>query len=360
MATITKRGKHQWQAKIRRKGLPRALTGTFATEKEAAAWATEVEAQLNKGQHTLVFASKEASKMTLAEALKKYLTQKTPLKQSWRNEQTMIRMWQRDALASKALTALDSGDFAQWRDARLKTVSNRTGKPVALATVRKELNIISQVFNTARTEWKLKGLPNPLAEVKKPPAWAKPRKERFKDPQLRERLFEAMQQQNKFTNQSNQAKRFYAIKAMQFALETGMRRGELCKLLWSHVHLKECYLEVDRPEHENARLKGGDREVLLSKAAIVILKSLPKNPQTDQRVFPIAPSTLTKAVRESRRAAGLPEYINVHITRHEATSAFRERGLSMEETAEMTGHTSFDTMRRYTHPERSATLKKLR
>jgi integrase len=81
--------------------------------------------------------------------------------------------------------------------------------------------------------------------------------------------------------------------------------------------------------------------------------------QAAQRVFPVAPSVITRAVREARRIAKLPEHIKFHTMRHEATSTLMERDLNPVEVANMTGHASLDTMRRYTHPQRSAVLKKL-
>jgi hypothetical protein len=50
----------------------------------------------------------------------------------------------------------------------------------AFATVRHELNIISQVYEAARYSWRMRDLDNPMRRVKRPPAWAKPRNVRLK------------------------------------------------------------------------------------------------------------------------------------------------------------------------------------
>ncbi|GAU08880.1 DUF2188 domain-containing protein [Desulfoplanes formicivorans] len=47
MATFTKRGKGQWQVKIRRKGCP-LQTKTFETKGDAEAWAREIESEMDR------------------------------------------------------------------------------------------------------------------------------------------------------------------------------------------------------------------------------------------------------------------------------------------------------------------------
>ncbi len=48
MATITKRGNYQGQAKIRKKGYP-AQTKTFDAKREAEGWAAVIEPEMVRG-----------------------------------------------------------------------------------------------------------------------------------------------------------------------------------------------------------------------------------------------------------------------------------------------------------------------
>lgn len=48
MATISKRGKHQWQAKVRRKGYP-AQSKTFERKIDAELWARDIEDETDRG-----------------------------------------------------------------------------------------------------------------------------------------------------------------------------------------------------------------------------------------------------------------------------------------------------------------------
>jgi len=64
MATINKRGKHQWQAKTRRKGHP-VQSKTFERKIDAEQWARDIENEMDRG----VFVSrKEAENTTLYES----------------------------------------------------------------------------------------------------------------------------------------------------------------------------------------------------------------------------------------------------------------------------------------------------
>jgi hypothetical protein len=48
MASISKRGPHQFQVQIRRKGYP-AKQLTFESRREAEAWATTIESEMHRG-----------------------------------------------------------------------------------------------------------------------------------------------------------------------------------------------------------------------------------------------------------------------------------------------------------------------
>ena len=87
MASVLKRGPHQWQATIRRKGYP-TQTKTFETKSAANAWATVVESEMTRH----VFIDKtEVERTTLGELLTRYGEEKSPKKRSCRTELVTIR-----------------------------------------------------------------------------------------------------------------------------------------------------------------------------------------------------------------------------------------------------------------------------
>jgi len=59
VATFRKRGPYQWQAQVRKKGLP-LQTKTFETRAHAEQWARAIEVEMDKG----VFVSRAGAEST--------------------------------------------------------------------------------------------------------------------------------------------------------------------------------------------------------------------------------------------------------------------------------------------------------
>jgi hypothetical protein len=70
VASIRKRGQHQWEAQVRRQGYP-AQSKTFNTKAEAEAWAKMIESEMSRG---VWLSRSEAEATTLYEALARYET----------------------------------------------------------------------------------------------------------------------------------------------------------------------------------------------------------------------------------------------------------------------------------------------
>ena len=102
----------------------------------------------------------------------------------------------------------------------------------------------------------------------------------------------------------------------------------------------------------------------LSSEALAVLQGMPR--RLDGRLFSLEPRGFSKAMRKSvvraRRAyeidcavAGIlpdPDFLcdlRLHDARHEAVSAFFERGLDVMEVASISGHKTLSCLKRYTH-----------
>jgi hypothetical protein len=82
-------------------------------------------------------------------------------------ENRRIDRWLADDLAYRTLGNLRGIDFAQYRDAR-----RAVGR--AENTIRLELQVVSHLFEIARKEWGMEGLPNPLKNIRKQPVQQQP------------------------------------------------------------------------------------------------------------------------------------------------------------------------------------------
>ncbi|MCI0653073.1 MAG: hypothetical protein L0Y39_01150 [Methylococcaceae bacterium] len=165
MATITKTPAGTWKAIIRKLGWPSTIK-TFRTKKDARDWARRVEDEMVRGGY---IDRSPAERMTLSDAVLRYLTEITPTKgkgAATREKITAKPILER--LGSFSLAALTPQLIAEYRDFRLSTPSANTGKMLSGNTVRLELALISHLFTVAIQEWGI-GLPqNPVSLIRKP------------------------------------------------------------------------------------------------------------------------------------------------------------------------------------------------
>ena len=124
------------------------------------------------------------------------------------------------------------------------------------------------------------------------------------------------------------------------ALETGLRQGELIKLLWKDVDLDSRLLKVRDTKN------GEDRVIPLSNKSLSILESLPR---LDKAVFNASHSSLQNARKRLIKRSGLID-LHFHDLRLEAISRFIERGLTIPEAASISGHKALSMLLRYAHP----------
>ena len=332
MATFRKRGPYQWQAQVRRQGHP-PQTKTFETKAAAEAWARATECEIDQG----VFVSRaEAESTTLGELLNRYLTEITPSKKGAEPESARIRSLLRHPLADRYLASIRGVDMARYRDERLKKV--------VPATVKRDLVILSHLFEVARKEWGLY-VQNPVRDIKVP------RHSKARDRRLQTGSGGAGGEERRLLNACLEARNAYLLPIVRLALETAMRQGELVGLRWEHVDLTRRIAHL--PDTKN----GEPRTVPLSSAAVDILRALPRG--LHGQVFPgLTPEAVKRAFARATRRAGI-EDLRFHDLRHEATTRLFERGLNIMEVATITGHKDLRMLRRYTHLKAEELARKL-
>lgn len=369
MATLRKRGPSQWQVQVRRKGWP-LQTKTFNTQAEAKTWATMIEREMDAG----VFVSRnEAESTSFANALEMYAEQVTSKKRSSDSELSRIKVLLRHPLALRSIASIRGADMAGYRDERL-------AEGLAPATVRRELALISHVFTIARKEWRMESLSNPV-ELIRQPSVDDARDRRILSANMwtlqnGELVCEHLDELEMISRHSRSTE---LPQIARFAVETGMRRGEISGLLRANVDLKKrtALLPITK--------NGSSRGVPLSSRAAAIIENQPK--LEDGRVFKSQPDTITKAfldaLNDARNAyeeglelhlksAGLkPEQVadrialdpflldlRFHDLRHEATSRLAEI-FPLHELTKITGHQDTRMLMRYYHPRAEDLAKKL-
>lgn len=318
MASITKRGPYQYQAQIlRRKGYPNQQR-TFETKREAEAWATAIESEMHRG----VFVDRsEAERTTFGEALDRYAREVTAGKRGRESEMYRINALKRHPLAARSLASLRGVDFAKYKDERLKDC--------APATVKRELVIISHVFNTACNDWSLP-IDNPIENVSKP-----------SEGDHRERRLSA-DEQTKLLKAADESKAAILRFCIILAVETGMRAGEIVPLRWEQVDLANSVIRLSMTKN------GERRAVPLTEAAVAAIKALPR-PIHGGRVTTFYDSRgLSAAFRRACERAGI-DGLRFHDLRHEAASRLAPR-MSVATLAKVMGWKTIQMAMRYYNP----------
>jgi integrase len=315
MASITKRGK-RWYAQIRRKGFP-SDGRSFDSHAEAKAWAAIQDARVEQGDSALHL--KGIAHISLGDVIRRYLVEITPTKRSADSERLRLEKLTRDIVAAISIAELSSVHIADYRNRRSATVSN--------GTVRRELSLIHHALDIARKEWGYRIVGNVVADVRQPPLH-NARNRRLNAGEF-DRLVAALQDA-----------RNALIKPMVlFAIETGMRRGEILDLSWSNVWLgrRVAYIPQTKTGHP--------RTIPLTDSAIAVLAAMPER---EGMIFDLTANAFKLAWVRTVRRAKLPD-LRFHDLRHEAISRFAEMGLTTVELSVISGHRDPRMLFRYAH-----------
>jgi len=328
MASIIER-KLGWQAKIRRAGFP-AQSKTFVKKQDAEAWARQVESSMERG---IWRDSSEAESTTLADALARYSREVTIRKKGKDRETGRIKAWLTRPIAKRTLASIRGSDMASFRDSERK-------RGMAENSVRIELALISHLFETARREWGMESLTNPVKLIKLP-AGSNSRTRRLEGDE-EDRLLAAI------ARAMPKTPAVHALVAV--AIETGMRQGELLGLEWKDVDLARRVARLDDTK------SGDPRDVPLTTRAVDTLSTLPR-PLKGGQIFQIRQDAL---IRGFKRACKLAEIdgLTFHCLRHEAASRLAER-LEAHELAKMLGWRTIQMAMRYYHPTAASLARKL-
>ena len=297
---------------------------TFRTRREAKAWSDQQATDIRIEQETT-----PSEVHTLKDAVLRYQQEESPKKrgQRWEIIRLDAMLKDKNFPSSKLMGDLTADLFAAWRDARLRQVQP--------GSVLREISLISDLFETARIEWKWISA-NPMREIRKPKA-----------PDHREVVItpgqvRAMLKAMKYSPLQPVDGVAQAV-AVCFltALRTGMRAGDLTKLTWDQVFDDYCHLPITKTKKRN---------VPLTRKAIRLIEKMRGYDKTF--VFSMKPQSLDANFRKYRDRAGL-EGFTFHDTRHTAATMLA-RKIDVLDLCRMFGWTSTKQALVYYNPTASS------
>lgn len=330
------------------------LDETFNTLQDARAYRDRMRADATTDPtHRLVLEAKrkkeDAAKTTLADLLDRYLKEITPMKRGADVESAKIGKLKRYEISQLPVYLVGRDAIRKFMDATQKEGWSDNH-------LRKYLMLISGVFQVAIKRWGMH-LENPVRTVEIPG-----------NGKARERRLEAGEYE-RLLAELKRARNPYVASVFEIAIETASRRGEILKLRWKDVDLKNATATLRNTKN------GEDRIIPLSLRAVAIFKQTVTS--IGGPIFPVSEVQLRQAFSAAKQRArkkyerecgqeGIvpqPGYISdlrFHDLRHEATSRLFEKGLNLMEVASITGHKTLQMLKRYTHLRASELAIKLR
>ena len=234
---------------------------------------------------------------TLSDALLRYADEVSPNKRGEKWERIRCAKIARAELAQMPMVDISPAVLNRWVELQLKTL--------AASSVNRELNLLSSVWEQARTTWQW-ARENPVREVRRPKN-PQPRDRRISEAEIA-RILDALEYSE---GQPVETQRQEIAVAFLVAIETAMRQGELWALEWQNVHLVQRYVHLPKTKNGTAR------DVPLSSRAVVLLELMRGKSGTVGRVFKSNQTSGGQLFRRALQIAGV-DGLTFHDTRHEA------------------------------------------
>jgi excisionase family DNA binding protein len=260
-------------------------------------------------------------KITFAEYGKRYMDYAKANKRSWLRDQEMLKHLQAFFGAQRELSEIAPAEIEGYKIKRLARVSG--------STVNRELALLKCMFNLA-TDWDLFQGSNPVCKVKF-----------FRELNIGTRVVSPEEEERLIRNAAP-----FIQDLMLFALNTGLRVGEIFTLRWSHVDLEKNLLNVFAPKTGKTRTvptnaearKVLDAWALGRKNEFVFYNHGTGKPYVDLKAgFALA-----------CKKAGISG-VTWHTLRHTFASRLAARGVDIVTVQQLLGHSTIALTMRYVH-----------
>ena len=214
-----------------------------------------------------------------------------------------------------------------YQQKRLSEISHR-GTPFKPSSVNRELEVMRRIYNLAIREdmvsrnpcWKVTRLPEKNA------------RDRILTPEEKERLIEVLPQ--------------HAADVVIVAYYTGMRAGEIFRMTWDRINMKEGYFSLtpkDTKTGEGRRVYFND-EVRSILERLTKIRSLSHNFVFTFKGRPL--KSIKAALGRALKKANIRDF-RLHDLRHTYTTNARKAGVDRSVIMKLTGHKTLSMFTRY-------------
>lgn len=293
---------------------------TFPKKAEATAWGKREVAAIEKNG-TVGF----SYNATLRDLLSKYLEDQHV--SCSRTKRFSLRLVSDCDIASIRLDNLSAQDV-------VKFAKDRNGGGASPATVAVDVSNVRAVLKSARALYGLDvdetAIRDAMPVLQSLKLVGKPQK-RTRRPTSEEldRLRQGLQER-----QQKSLAHIPFVDILDFSILSCMRIGEVCKILWEDLDVKNKSVIVR--DRKDPRKKAGNHMLvpLLGGSLDIILRQVKDE---DPRIFPFNPTSVTAGFQRVRRKLEIKD-LRYHDLRREGASRLFEKGYTVDQVAQVTGH----------------------
>jgi len=353
MASIRKRtnndGSTSYRVDVRLKGFP-PQRATFSRLTDARSWGKNTESAIKENRY---FKTAEAQKHTLGDLIDRYIRDVLPAKPSNGSAQKQQLEWFKDEIGAYTLADVTPVKIVECRDKLLLSISPKTKKPLAPASVVRYMAALSHAFTIAVNEWGWLD-DSPMRKVKKP---ALPRgRIRFLSDDETDSNGETIDgERTRLLKACQTSDNTYLYTVVVLALSTGMRQGEIMELAWDNVDLHRGRITLYETKNGEIRvvpLVGKALDLLKEHSKVRNLKTsllFPGKPiRHGEGKVTYKPMDLRAPWLTAMEKADIDDF-RFHDLRHSAASYLAMNGASLAEIAEVLGHKTLQMVKRYAH-----------
>jgi integrase len=328
MATITKR-KNRYTAVVRRAGYP-TTTKTFGLKTDAKRWSAQLEADIDSGRiHKLLDQGSDDD--TVGGLITRFIKEVHPLRQFGESKLATLKLSARE---------LQDAKISKWKARDVIAYGTKRRETVSKSTLNQQLQYISQVLEYARIVWEIPMDGNPVKDGR----YALSKTGLVGSSNKRGRRLRVGEYEKLIDAAAGHWITYY----ITIARDNTMRLGEIHNQVWKDVNFDERTLTIRDRKDPNQK-EGNDETIPMIGHTYEVLRGLWAVSTRKGRVFSMVKNA--KSVSDKfaavTQAAGIDD-LHFHDLRHEAISKLFERGLQIQEVALVSGHKSWDSLKRYT------------
>lgn len=321
MATIRKRGE-LWHSQIRKKGFPQQ-TRSFQSKAAATSWARRTELSMEDGSWIDTRQSRSVLMENIVDELI-YSYERFDLEVAGPKLGQLNQIKQYfHGVSIHDMTVDDVLGFAAYRR-----------KTIVASTLQSQMYYLKQAVENSRIRTEQPVVDMAIDELKK--------KKIIMGSVRRDRRLEP----GEFELLMDEAGKHWIGTAIDIAVESGMRQGEIWALKWSDINERKGVIRLRR--------KDKHAETGQSEQEIPILEGVREALLRAQNAFGQGPNLIPvkRAASISDKFARMTKKLGIvdlrfHDLRHEAISRLFEKGMRVEQVRVVSGHRTLDQLSRY-------------